>query len=180
MATTPSLSSISPNSYPSDNNLHTMQLFGSSFQSGDTLTFTYPQGHSIANARTVAFVNSGELDYQFNDASDAGSWSVRVNSPDGTLHSGTVSFSVAAIPSLSSVSPTSYAADSNLHSMQLFGSSFQSGDTLTFTDPQGHSIANARTVTFVNSGELDYQFDDASDAGSWSVRVNSPDGTQQE
>ena len=41
---TPSLSSVSPTSYPADTTNHTMRLFGSNFQSGDTLTFTPPEG----------------------------------------------------------------------------------------------------------------------------------------
>src|SRR5438477_502096 len=111
---TPLLSSVSPTSYAADARKHAMQRFGSNFVSGDTLTFTPPEGGSIAsNPAKLTFMNSGEIDYQFNDASDAGSWSVRVNSPDGTLHSSFTSFTVATAqltPSLSSVSPTSYAA----------------------------------------------------------------------
>ncbi len=176
----PSLSRVSPTSYAADGNLRTMQLFGSNFLSGDTLTFIDPEGGAIPNARAVTFASGGELDYQFDDASDAGTWQVQVNSPDGTLHSGRFAFTVAAAalaPSLSRVSPTSYAADNNLHTMQLFGSDFLSGDTLTFIDPRGDANPNARAVTFASGGELDYQFDDASDAGTWQVQVNSPDGT---
>jgi uncharacterized protein YxjI len=182
MALTPSLSSVSPNSYPSDSINHSMQLFGSNFVSGDTLTFTDPQGNVFqSNSTKLTFVNSGEIDYQFNDGTDPGTWTVKVNSADGTLHSGTVSFSVAAAqptPSLSSVSPNSYPSDSINHSMQLFGSSFVNGDTLTFTDPQGNVFqSTASKLTFVNSGEIDYQFNDGTDPGTWTVKVNSADGT---
>src|SRR5258706_153592 len=73
-----------------------MQLFGSSFESGDTLSFTPPEGGSIAsNAVKLTFISSGEIDYQFNDGSDVGSWSVRVNSPDGLRHSSYDPFTVA-------------------------------------------------------------------------------------
>jgi uncharacterized protein YxjI len=180
MAVTPSLTSVSPTSFPADANLHTMQLFGSNFQSGDTLTFTFPDGTTHPNVRAINFINSNEIDYQFDDGSSAGNWSVRVNSPDGTLHSGFDPFTVAAAaltPSLTSVSPTSFPADANLHTMQLFGSNFQSGDTLTFTFPDGTTHPNVRAINFINSNEIDYQFDDGSSAGNWSVRVNSPDGT---
>jgi uncharacterized protein YxjI len=71
---------------------------------------------------------------------------------------------MALTPSLSSVSPTSYISDNNNHSMQLFGSSFVSGDTLTFIDPQGDIIASSSAkLSFINSGEIDYQFND----GTW-------------
>ena len=74
-----------------------MKLVGSNFQSGDTLTFTDPEGVSIAStASKLTFASSTEIDYQFNDGSDAGTWSVQVNSPDGTRHSSVNSFSVAS------------------------------------------------------------------------------------
>jgi 20S proteasome alpha/beta subunit len=60
--------------------------------------------------------------------------------------------------------------------MQLLGSNFQVGDTLTFTDPQGDAIPNARAITVKSGNEIDYQFDDASAAGNWTVRVNSSSG----
>jgi hypothetical protein len=47
---------------------------------------------------------------------------------------------MALTPTLNSVSPTSYTADANNYTMQLFGSNFVSGDTLTFTPPEGGSI----------------------------------------
>ena len=183
MALTPSLSGVSPTSYPADNSNHTLQVFGSNFQSGDTLTFTPPEGGAIASsAAKLTFVSSTEIDYQFNDGNDTGSWSVRVNSPDGSLHSSFSLFTVGAAaltPSLSSVSPTSVPADTSNHTLQIFGSNFQAGDTLSFTPPEGGSIASsAAKLTFVSSSEIDYQFNDASDAGSWSVRVNSPDGAR--
>src|SRR5205823_18073 len=157
-----SLSSVSPTSYPADNINHTMRLFGSNFVSGDTLTFTPAHGSNInSTAAKLTFVNSGEIDYQFNDGSDSGNWSVEVNSADGTLHSSFTSFSVAAAqltPILSSVSPTSYPADNINHTMRLFGSNFVSGDTLTFTPAHGSNInSTAAKLTFVNSGEIDYQ-----------------------
>src|SRR5208337_3980503 len=177
---TPSLSSVSPASYAADSSLHTMPLLGGNFVSGDTLTFLDPQGNVISNARMPTYVSGSEIDYQFNDSSDAGTWQVQVNSADGTLRSAYISFTVAATqltPSLSSVSPASYAADSSLHTMPLLGGNFVSGDTLTFLDPQGDVISNARTPTYASGSEIDYQFNDSSDAGTWHVQVNSADGT---
>src|SRR5436305_1753231 len=97
MAVTPSLSNVSPNPVPADNNSHAMRLFGSNFVSGDTLTYVDPQGNVFAN-RVPTFVSSTELDHSFNDGNDPGAWWVSVNSADGTLHSIFVSFSVAATP----------------------------------------------------------------------------------
>jgi len=39
-------------------------------------------------------VSSSQLSYQFNDGNDVGTWTVMVNSPDNTLHSSAVAFTV--------------------------------------------------------------------------------------
>src|SRR4051794_538444 len=68
---TPSISTISPSSYPADNANHAMQVLGSNFQSGDTLTFIDPQGAVYQSVTSkLTFKSSGEIDYQFNDGSD--------------------------------------------------------------------------------------------------------------
>jgi uncharacterized protein YxjI len=176
-----SLSSVAPASYPSDNNIHLMVLHGSNFQSGDTLTFTDPQGNVHASDPLKLQVQTSfNINYLFNDGGDAGTWSVQVNNADGTQHTAASSFTVAVPPSLSSISPASLTVDNNDHALQLSGSNFQDGDTLTFTDPQGFThVSDPAKLTFVSANEIDYQFNDASDAGVWSITVNSPDGALQ-
>jgi hypothetical protein len=80
----------------------------------------------------------------------------------------------AAAPSISNVSPTSYAATNSNQAMLINGASFQSGATVTYHDPQGN--AYVRTPTFVSSTQLSHQFNDASDSGTWTVFVTNPDG----
>ena len=66
-----------------------------------------------------------------------------------------------SVPTLSSVSPTWYPADNTSRTMQLFVSNFVSGDTLTDTNPQGNTYDSvAPELTFVSSGEIDYQISD--------------------
>ena len=139
-----------------------------------------PAGEAASAAAKLTFVSSGEIDYQFNDGSNAGNWSVKVDSPAGTLIP-TSTRSLSPPPSLSSVSPTSYTADTSNHTMQLFGSNFQSGDTLTFIDPHGTLIAStAAKLTFVSSSEIDYQFNDGGDPGTWNVEGQQPDGSHSD
>ena len=72
-----------------------MNIFGSNFQSGDTLTFVPPGGSPIGStASKLTFVSSSQLTYQFNNGNTVGTWTVSVNSADGTLHSGAASFTV--------------------------------------------------------------------------------------
>jgi hypothetical protein len=77
-----------------------MEILGSNFVSGDTLTYTDPQGDIYpSTASKLTFVSSGEIEYQLDDDSDPGTWTVKVNSADGTVHSSAASFSVAsAVP----------------------------------------------------------------------------------
>ncbi|EQD70266.1 hypothetical protein B1A_06383, partial [mine drainage metagenome] len=46
-----------------------------------TLTFTYPDGSTHAGARTPTYVSPSQLSYQFNNASDPGTWHVVVTNP---------------------------------------------------------------------------------------------------
>jgi hypothetical protein len=180
-ATTPSISNVSPPSYPASNSNQPMAINGSNFLSGDTLTFVPPEGGTIpSTASKLTFVSSSQLSYQFNDLSDVGNWTVTVNSPDNTLHSNSVGFTVASTaPSISSVAPASYPASTSNQIMLINGSHFQNGDTLTFVPPEGGTIAsNPLKLTFVSSSQLSYQFNNARDIGNWSVTVNSPDNTQ--
>jgi hypothetical protein len=105
----PILNSVSPNSYSADNLTYTMQLFGSNFQAGDTLTFTFPDATTHPNARSINFISANEIDYQFNDGSEVGPWRVQVNAPDGT-HSSAVSFSVPAPNMVDALYATTVAA----------------------------------------------------------------------
>ena len=171
-ASAPSISSLSPASYAASGSDQAMLINGSNFQSGATITFHDPQGN--AYGRTPAFVSSSQLSTQFNDASDVGTWTVFVTNPGGQT-SNTWSFSVtASAPSISSLSPASYAASGSDQAMLINGSNFQSGATITFHDPQGN--AYGRTPAFVSSSQLSTQFNDASDVGTWTVFVTNPGG----
>src|ERR1019366_7989854 len=123
----------------------TMDLFGSNFVSGDTVTFVDPQGDVFAGKAT-AYDSASELEAPFNAGNDPGNWKVEVNGSGGSSSFVTFAVAAAVTPSLSSVSPTSYPADSTTRTMGLFGSNFVSGDTVTFVDPQGDVFAGKATA----------------------------------
>jgi hypothetical protein len=142
------------------------------------LTYHDPQGNSYPG-HASNFVTSGQLvDPAFNDASDAGTWTVIVTNPSGqtsTAFSFTVSAAVVA-PSVSSVSPNPVPGSNSGQSLTITGSNFVSGATLTYHDPQGNSYPG-HASNFVTSGQLvDPAFNDASDAGTWTVIVANPSG----
>ena len=93
--------------------------------------------------------------------------------------SNTATFTLTRLvaPTISSVAPASYVASSTNQPMSVMGSNFQSGATLTFTDPSLQSIpSTAAKLTFVSSSRIDYQFNSGSVAGTWGVKVTNADG----
>ena len=81
-ASAPTISSLSPSSYPSNNTNQSMLINGANFQSGATLTFQDPQ-NNIYSGRATTFVSSSQLSATFNDGSDPGTWTVFVTNPNG-------------------------------------------------------------------------------------------------
>jgi uncharacterized protein (TIGR03437 family) len=171
----PSISGLSPSSYPANNNNQSMQINGSSFQSGATVTFHDPQGNSYPN-KPATFVSSSQLSLMFNNNNDAGTWTVTIVNPGGQSSSA-FNFTVSgAAPSVSGVSPNPVPGSNNAQQLTINGSNFASGATATYHDPQGNSYPGHST-TFVNSGQLtDPQFNDNNDAGTWTVTIVNPGG----
>jgi hypothetical protein len=179
-AAAPTISSVSPSSYPANTSNQTMTINGANFVSGATLTFDPPTGSNIeSSASKLTFVSSTRITYEINNGGDAGQWTVRVNNPDGQ-RSSAASFTVAAstpAPSISSVSPSSYPANTSNQTMTINGSNFVSGATLTFNPPTGSNIDSTPSkLTFNSSSRITYQFNNGNDAGEWTVRVTNPDG----
>ncbi|MGA2071168.1 MAG: hypothetical protein ABSG97_07435, partial [Sedimentisphaerales bacterium] len=154
----PSINSVSPTSMTADNTLHSFKVYGSNFDTSSShllftdpqgnpythLLFTDPQGNPYTSANHSSYenrVSTSEFDYQLNNNSDAGTWTVKVQNPDGQTSAAT-NFTVTAVvpaPSISSVSPTSMTADNTLHSFKVYGSNFDTSSShLLFTDPQGN------------------------------------------
>ncbi|MCL5287167.1 MAG: Ig-like domain-containing protein, partial [Acidobacteria bacterium] len=177
-AAPPLISSVVPSSYPPSNSNQTMTINGSNFVSGATLSFGSPSSGTIpSTASKLTFVSSSQLSYQFNNGSDAGTWTVVVINPDGQ-RSNPGSFTVtAAAPVISGVSPISYPASNSNQPMTINGSNFVSGATLSFGSPSSGTIpSTASKLTFVSSSQLSYQFNNGSDAGTWTVVVINPNG----
>ncbi len=84
------------------------------------------------------------------------------------------STAVPAAPTITGLSPASYASSNSNQLMTIDGTNFQSGATLTFYDPQDNQYV--RSASFVSSTQLTHEFNDASDPGTWTVFVTNPDG----
>jgi hypothetical protein len=78
-------------------------------------------------------------------------------------------------PTVASVSPGSYSKNASGVPIQIFGSGFQNGATLSFS---GSAITVVGAPTFVNSGEIDATINIANGGvtGAYDVTVANPDG----
>src|SRR6266542_874539 len=111
VASAPTISGLSPASYPASSSNQTMLINGSNFVSGATITYHDPQGTPYV--RTPTFVSSSQLSHSFNNGNDPGTWTVFVTNPNGQT-SNTWNFTVtAAAPVISGLSPASYPTSSS-------------------------------------------------------------------
>ncbi len=129
----PVLSSVNPNSGAQGQNLTSVILTGSNFQTSATCNF----GAGIT-VNSCAFNSATQLTASISIGSTAttGARSVTVTNPDSqasTLSSGfTVTAATQPPPTLTLVNPNSGAQGQNLTSVILTGSNFQSGATCNF------------------------------------------------
>jgi murein DD-endopeptidase MepM/ murein hydrolase activator NlpD len=177
-AATPSISSISPSTPTRSGSNQNVQVFGSNFQSGLTVTVFIPGGSTATlSGSQIQSVTSNSFTMVVT-LNVAGTYGIRVNNPDGT-QSNTFNFTTqAATPSISSISPSTPTHSGSNQNVTVFGSNFQSGLTVLITFPGGGSttlsgsqIQSVTSSSFVMVATL-------SATGSWSIRVNNPDGTQ--
>ena len=170
----PTLTSVNPNSGSQGQNLTSVILTGSNFQSGATCLF----GAGIT-VNSCTFNSATQLTANITISSTAtlGSRNVSVTNPDtqsSTLSNG---FTVTMAgppppPTLSSVNPNSGAQGQNLSSVILTGSNFQSGATCLF----GAGIT-VNSCTFNSATQLTASITISSTAtlGSRNVTVTNPD-----
>jgi RHS repeat-associated protein len=180
-STLPTISNVSPSSYPPSSSNQTMTINGSNFQSGATLTFFPPEGGTIpSTASKLTFVSNSQISYQFNNANDIGTWSVSVNNPSGQS-SNTVSFTVQslAVPALTGYNWNTTPTDLQNFSGMITGTGFivtgtrvffcVNGTNTCYEHPQAGIIvnnSNSLSVSNVNLG-----------SGSYQVYVQTPGGS---
>jgi hypothetical protein len=175
---TPSISSISPSTPTRGGNNQNVQVFGSNFQSGLTVTVFIPGGGTATlSGSQIQSVSSSSFTMVIT-LNVAGTYGIRVNNPDGG-QSNTFNFTTqTATPSISSISPSTPTHSGSNQNVTVFGSNFQSSLTVSITFPggggttlSGSQIQSVSSSSFVMVATL-------SSVGSWSIRVNNPDGGQ--
>jgi hypothetical protein len=170
----PTLTSINPTSGAQGQNLSSIILTGSNFQSGATCSF----GAGIT-VNSCAFNSATQLTASISISSSAtlGSRNVTVTNSDSQSSTLPNGFTVTVAgppppPALSSINPTSGARGQNLTGVILTGNSFQSGATCSF----GAGIT-VNSCTFNSATQLTASITISSTAtvGSRNVTVTNPD-----
>jgi len=151
--------------------------------SGVTSYQLYRNGSSYSGT-----LSSSEASFDNNANVAAGqnyAYYVRATNTNGSTDSNTVMVLVPSdicnstqlSPEISSISPNPMDSLNNSQSMMIYGSNFQSGATLTFTAPTGSTInSTSSKLTFISSGQINYQINNANNTGTWSVKLTNPDG----
>jgi hypothetical protein len=166
-ATSPTLTSISPNSAVAGSGPVTLTATGANFASASVVQV------NGAN-RTTTFVSSTQLTATLtaSDTSTPGSLSITVNTP-GSGTSGSLTFTVTnTAPSLTSISPSTATAGGPAFTLTANGSNFVSGATVQVN-------GSNRTTTFVSGTQLTAAIpaSDIASAGTLAIGVVNPDGS---
>ena len=170
----PTLSSVNPTSGAQGQNLSSVLLTGSSFQSGATCSF----GAGITvNSCTFNSATQLTASITIGSAATLGARNVTVTNPDSQSSTLSNGFTVTTAgppppPVLSSLNPNSGAQGQNLSSVILTGNSFQSGATCAF----GAGIT-VNSCTFNSATQLtaSITIGSAATLGARNVTVTNPD-----
>ena len=178
---TPQISSINPPTPVAGSANQNVIVFGSQFQSGLTVSVTFPNGGSatlsgsqIQNLTSTSFTMVITLN-------GAGSWAIRVNNPDGG-ESNTFLFNVLpgkSSPTISSILPSSPFATPGNQNVSVFGSQFQAGLTVSVFFPGGgSSTLSGSQIQSVSGTSFVMVINFNGNRGQYSLRINNPDGGQ--
>src|SRR2546428_667291 len=177
-AASPTISSISPTTPTRSDSDQSVQVFGSNFQSGLTVTVFIPgggtatlSGSQIQSVTSTSFTMVITLNV-------AGQYGIRVNNPGGQ-QSNTFNFNVqAANPSISSISPSSPTRSDNNQNVSVFGTNFQSGLTVTVFIPGGGTATlSGSQIQSVTSSSFTMVIT-LNVVGQYGITVNNPGGHQ--
>lgn len=168
----PAVGSASPSSEQQGASDQTVTITGSGFENGATLTFAHGSG---ITDNSLSYVSPTQLTATVSVSSSAstGADQFTVSNPDGSNATG--SLTVAAGPSVTSLSPGSADAGATDFSVTVHGSGFDSGANVTFS---GSSVTVSST-SYVSGSQLTVSGSIASNAtpGAVNVTVANPNGS---
>ena len=174
---TPSISGVQSGLQATAGNQN-VSVSGSQFQSGLTVTVGFPSGGSTTlSGSQIQGVSANSFTMVINFNNNPGTYTARVNNPDGG-QSNVYSFSVAAAtPQITSISPSTPSRAAGNQNVWVYGSGFQSGLTVTVFFPSGGSGTLSGTqIQNVSAGSFMMVINFNNNPGSYSIRANNPSG----
>jgi hypothetical protein len=179
----PNLTSISPNPVTGSATAQTFTLSGSNFVSGAKVQVAYASnGYTFVNTNTNAtFVSSTQLTVPITTSTTADTWKVRVQNPDGQL-SGQVNLVVNGPAdgalALSTIAPNPVTGANTPLTFTITGSGFLTGAKVQVAyASNGYAFVNTKTdASFVSSTQLTVPITTTTQADTWHVRIQNPDG----
>jgi hypothetical protein len=183
-AAIPAIASVSPSSPVPTGSVQNFTINGSNFASGANVTLRDITTGEVFSNRPITSLSATQivLSTNFGTATSAHSWSVQVTNSSGQA-SNTFNFTVqatpAAIPSITSVSPSSPVATGSAQTFTINGSNFASGANVTLRDiTTGETFANRQISSFTSTQiVINPNFGTATTPHSWSVQVVNVGGS---
>src|SRR5262249_30390169 len=164
----PQITSISPATPTANGSNQTVTVDGSQFQSGLTVSVTFPGGSSTLSGTQIQNVTASSFQMIIL-VGTTGSYTIRVNNPDGGT-SNVLSFNVAG-PAISSVSPNPVTGSNTAQPFTINGSGFVSGDTVTLRDKTAGQIFTNRTISSLTTDQIVINPNFTHAAHTWAVEV---------
>jgi surface antigen len=181
----PVITGINPSTPTASSTDQDVTVFGSNFQANLTVSVTFPggipgptlSGAQILNVTPSQFTMRATL-------GAAGTWSIRVNNPNGGGQSGLFSFTVqqpvSQLPAVSQISPASPVAVVGNQNVIVSGSNFQPNLTVTVFFPGGGTgTLSGAQILNVTPTSFTMVIDFNGNPGSYSIRVNNPNNGGQ-
>ncbi len=182
-ATTPAISSLSPNPMTASASPQTLTINGSGFQSGSGLQVLFTANGSTTTipSTSITFVSSLQLQVSINTGPTAQTWSVQVVNPGGLTSNSvtlTVKTGVSSAPAITSLSPATLKRLNGYQLLIVNGSGFQSGPGLQLTVgyPGGSTTIPYNSMYFISSAQLQLYLNVGTTARTLTVSVTDPNG----
>ncbi|MGH9840903.1 MAG: hypothetical protein ACREEM_19180, partial [Blastocatellia bacterium] len=178
----PTISSISPASPTATVGNQNVQVNGSNFQAGLTVTVFFPGGGTgTLSGAQILNVSAASFTMVINFNGNPGSYSIRVNNPNGS-QSSVFNFTAqqqVVNPTISSISPASPTATVGNQNVQVNGGNFQAGLTVTVFFPGGGTgTLSGAQILNVSATSFTMVINFNGNPGSYGIRVNNPNGGQ--
>ncbi len=170
--TVPTVSGLSPNSLPQGASAQSVTISGANFESGAVVT-----SHAGITA-TVSSLSATQVNALFDVSPSVapGAYNVFVSNPGGGHAgecAGCLTVTTGSIPTITSLSPNTFAPGSQGQSVTMTGTNFQPGARVS-----SHPGINATVTTFVGPTQMNLSLSIGASvpSGLYDVFVTNPDG----